>query len=94
MGAGCAFKSKMSRFLAGVLRVPKRPFVAECIVGMLRFRFAVEDSWDMALFLAEDMALPVALLDRPWNRAPGALGTPSPLIERFSAWPEIVERFA
>ena len=38
----------------------------------MRFCFAVEDSWDMAEYLAEDMALPVALLDRPWNRAAAA----------------------
>jgi uncharacterized HAD superfamily protein len=30
--------------------------------------FAVEDCLDMAVFLSKEMGIPVALLDRPWNR--------------------------
>jgi len=33
-----------------------------------RFCWAVEDSLPMARFLADQMNLPVALIDRPWNR--------------------------
>jgi uncharacterized HAD superfamily protein len=55
-----------------------------------KFAYAIEDSWDMAVFLSEQMALPVALLDRPWNR--GSLGHPRPtarMIRRFADWSEI-----
>src|SRR5690606_29553975 len=34
-----------------------------------RFHLAVEDSLPMALFLADRMKVPVALLYRPWNRS-------------------------
>src|SRR5918999_3771972 len=33
-----------------------------------RFSWAVEDSPTMAIYLASQMKIPVALLDRPWNR--------------------------
>jgi uncharacterized HAD superfamily protein len=33
-----------------------------------RYTFAVEDSGEMAIFLAREVNIPVALLDRPWNR--------------------------
>jgi uncharacterized HAD superfamily protein len=34
----------------------------------MKFSFAVEDSPDMAVHLVKKMDVPVALLDRPWNR--------------------------
>lgn len=34
----------------------------------INFCFAIEDSSDMAEFLSRNMRLPVALLDRPWNK--------------------------
>jgi len=34
-----------------------------------RFRWAVEDSLAMARYLADEMKVPVVLLDRPWNRS-------------------------
>ena len=33
------------------------------------FEFAVEDSLDTAVRLVEDLEIPVALMDRPWNRS-------------------------
>ncbi|HPG24043.1 MAG: hypothetical protein H6748_22070 [Spirochaetaceae bacterium] len=35
----------------------------------LRFEYAVEDSLDTAVRLVEQLDVPVALMDRPWNRA-------------------------
>ena len=35
------------------------------------YSFAVEDSFNMARFLAEEMGVHVALMDRPWNRKEG-----------------------
>jgi uncharacterized HAD superfamily protein len=49
-----------------------------------RFSFAVEDSPTMAKFLATEMKVPVALLDRPWNQMED-----HPLITRLSDWSEI-----
>lgn len=49
-----------------------------------RFSFAVEDSPTMAKFLATEMKVPVALLDRPWNRM-----EEHPLITRLNNWREI-----
>jgi uncharacterized HAD superfamily protein len=49
------------------------------------FCWAVEDSLPMAKFLATTMKLPVALLDRPWNRQ--ALEHSN--IKRYQHWGEI-----
>lgn len=50
-----------------------------------QFCWAVEDSFPMAKFLATTMNLPVALLDRPWNRE----AVEHPNIRRYSHWREI-----
>lgn len=52
------------------------------------FALAVEDSPGMASFLAE-RAVPVALLDRPWNRG---LETGSAIV-RCRSWAEVVASF-
>ena len=52
-----------------------------------RFCWAVEDSLPMAQYLASQMAVPVALIDCPWNRADAEHSG----IARYSAWSEIVE---
>lgn len=49
------------------------------------FCWAVEDSPTMALYLASQMKIPVALLDRPWNRK----DTNHDLVSRHSDWIEI-----
>ncbi len=54
-----------------------------------RFSFAVEDSPSMAKFLAKEMQVPVALLDRPWNQMDD-----HPLITRLSDWSEVAELLA
>lgn len=37
-------------------------------LGEMRFEFAVEDSLSTAVTLVEEFGIPVALMDRPWNR--------------------------
>lgn len=51
------------------------------------FAWAVEDSLPMAHFLAHEMNLPVALLDRPWNRS---LKTHT-RVKRHADWRTIAE---
>lgn len=51
----------------------------------MQFRFAIEDSYDMAVHLADSMDTPVFLYDRPWNRATNR----SRKIKRFQQWEEI-----
>jgi hypothetical protein len=63
-------------------------------LAQMSFCFAVEDSAAMTVFLTETMALPVALLERPWNRAHQFSNLAArPLIERCADWSEIVDRF-
>jgi uncharacterized HAD superfamily protein len=50
-----------------------------------QFFFAVEDSPTMAKFLAGEMKVPVALLNRPWNQMDGEHA----LINRYNNWREI-----
>ena len=52
-----------------------------------RFSWAVEDSPTMALYLASQMKIPVALLDRPWNRK----GLKHDLVGRHNHWHEIAQ---
>jgi uncharacterized HAD superfamily protein len=49
------------------------------------FSWAVEDSPIMAMYLASQMKIPVALLDRPWNRK----DTNHELVSRHHNWTEI-----
>jgi len=54
-----------------------------------QFCWAVEDSLPMAKFLAEEMKLPVALLDRPWNHGGAGAGQ----VTRYYHWREIGAAF-
>jgi uncharacterized HAD superfamily protein len=54
-------------------------------LSKLKFCWAVEDSLPMAEFLATTMNLPVALLDRPWNRG----NVEHPNIRRYHHWREL-----
>jgi uncharacterized HAD superfamily protein len=58
------------------------------------FEFAVEDSLDTAVRLIEEFGIPVALMDRPWNRAvePIAKRTRGLLI-RCSNWAQVADAF-
>jgi uncharacterized HAD superfamily protein len=51
------------------------------------FCYAVEDSPTMAKFLAEEMKVPVALLNRPWNQ----MDSEHSLIGRYRDWNEIAK---
>ena len=51
----------------------------------MKFQFAIEDSYDMAVHLADSMDTPVFLYDRPWNRGPNLNGK----IKRFRGWNEL-----
>ncbi|MEJ2642953.1 MAG: bifunctional metallophosphatase/5'-nucleotidase [Desulfosarcinaceae bacterium] len=51
----------------------------------IAFSLAVEDSAAMAAYLAEEMAIPVALVDRPWNQAAAVNGN----ITRCHDWGQI-----
>ena len=55
------------------------------------FRLAVEDSLHTAEFLAGPLAIPVLLMERPWNRDKGV--GPSDGIVRCRNWQEVMERF-
>jgi uncharacterized HAD superfamily protein len=57
----------------------------------LPFALAIEDSLEMATFLAHHGTRRVLLMDRPWNRAPCAR-TASPSIERVRDWTEVARR--
>jgi uncharacterized HAD superfamily protein len=52
-----------------------------------RFCFAVEDSLTMAKYLANEMQVPVALFDHPWNRTELEL----PIIRRCNDWQNIAK---
>jgi uncharacterized HAD superfamily protein len=52
-----------------------------------QFCCAVEDSLPMAQFLAKEMKVPVALLNRPWNRGENGY----PIIARCDNWSAIGE---
>lgn len=56
----------------------------------MSFDFAVEDSHDMAVFLAEELGIPVALIDQPWNRRP-IPEAPAERIVRCSSWRDVIE---
>ncbi len=58
------------------------------------FRFAVEDSLAMAVHLVEDCGIPVALMDRPWNRdLTGVRPETAASLVRCRDWSEVAERF-
>jgi uncharacterized HAD superfamily protein len=54
------------------------------------YDLAVEDSREMALFLAKTMGVPVALYDRPWNTQP----IHHEPVVRCASWQEIREQLA
>jgi uncharacterized HAD superfamily protein len=58
------------------------------------FEFAVEDSLETAVRLVEDLGIPVALMDRPWNRAVGHL--PRRILDRLVRchdWQDVARTF-
>ena len=54
-----------------------------------KFSLAIEDSATMALHLSQKMRIPVALMDRPWNRKVDL----NQNLRRYSSWSEIHKDF-
>jgi uncharacterized HAD superfamily protein len=54
-----------------------------------RFSLAIEDSATMALHLSQQMGIPVALIDRPWNRRANL----NSKICRYTSWYDIQNDF-
>ena len=52
----------------------------------MTFSFAIEDSFDMAVYLADTMDTPVYLYDRPWNRTFNR----NRKIKRFQNWEDVI----
>ena len=55
----------------------------------LKFSLAVEDSANMAMHLSQKMGIPVALIDRPWNRHVDL----NHRISRYTSWHDIQNDF-
>ncbi|UCE87114.1 MAG: bifunctional metallophosphatase/5'-nucleotidase [Deltaproteobacteria bacterium] len=61
----------------------------------MEFALAVEDSLETAVFLADALELPVALMDRPWNRRMEDVPTRARArITRVGGWHDVAKRFA
>jgi uncharacterized HAD superfamily protein len=64
-------------------------------IAELGFDFAVEDSLETAVRLVREFDIPVALIDRPWNRTAHRL--PSSVrhrLVRCRSWEEVASRFS
>ena len=59
-------------------------------LSAMKFSFAVEDSASMAQHLSQQMGIPVALIDRPWNRTADLDGN----IVRYTSWYKIRDDFS
>ena len=55
----------------------------------MKFSVAIEDSAKMALHLSQKMGIPVALIDRPWNRQMDL----NHRISRYTSWYDIQNDF-
>ena len=63
-------------------------------VAEMEFCLAVEDSLEVAAFLAEHLEIEVALMDRPWNRdLDGVLPKVRGRLIRCHGWSEVIRRF-
>lgn len=58
-----------------------------------QFVLAVEDSAEMAVHLAEHCGVPVALIDRPWNRLLPPHGADATIV-RCHGWSDVAQHFA
>lgn len=73
----------------------QEPLLRLDALGEFGFVLAVEDSAEMATHLAAQCGVPVALIDRPWNRELGPLANDTAKrIVRCRGWAEVAERFA
>lgn len=58
-------------------------------IASLPFSLAIEDSPDMAVFLATHSATPVAVLDRPWNAGVEQRVPAGAALRRYRSWREL-----
>lgn len=64
-------------------------------LGSFEFDFAVEDSLETAVRLVEEFEIPVALMDRPWNREVASLSrTTRDGLIRCHGWSDVQKTFA
>ena len=64
-------------------------------IRAFEFDFAVEDSLDTAIRLVEEFDIPVALMDRPWNRSTEDVSTQTQSkLVRCTSWEEVDRAFA
>lgn len=64
-------------------------------LGEMGFDFAVEDSLDTAVRLVEEFEIPVALMDRPWNRDWSAVSNRAQAgMQRCRGWGEVTALFS
>ncbi len=69
--------------------IDKKIAISMGTFSQMKFRLAVEDSASMALHLSQKMGIPVALMDRPWNRKIDLNHN----ISRYKSWPAIHKDF-
>lgn len=70
------------------------PRLALSALAEFSFALAVEDSAELAVHLAEEYDVPVALIDRPWNRRlPASSAAAARRIVRCESWAEVAARF-
>ena len=85
------FVDKYSRMFPDV---PSAAAISLETLAQMNFFFAVEDSGYMAAFLSQQMQVPVALLDRPWNRSSKFPDCSSAyLVRRCMDWDEVMDMF-
>jgi uncharacterized HAD superfamily protein len=70
------------------------PYITLEDVAKMDFCLAVEDSLEVAAFLAEHWEIEIALIDQPWNRdTSGLLPAVRDRIIRCRGWSEVMARF-
>jgi uncharacterized protein len=63
-------------------------------IGDFGFDFAVEDSLDTAVRLVEEFEIPVALMDRPWNRSVSSISEKTRArMVRCANWQDVEKAF-
>lgn len=70
------------------------PSIGFADISDFDFDFAIEDNLDTAVRLVEEFDIPVALMDRPWNRSLGSVAheTQSSLV-RCHGWSQVESAF-
>jgi hypothetical protein len=84
----------VDKYARGDAGAGDEPALALDALAQRGFALAVEDCLEVAALLVERWDVPVALVDRPWNRDLSGLSRSAVAgIVRCSSWAEIAERF-